>query len=372
MSFIFLAATFSRRPGEQIILYDGHGSVRHLTNNSGVITESYDYDAYGNLLGAVTPQTSLLYAGEMLDNNLQQYYLRARWYNPANGRFNRMDPFAGNNQDPQSLHKYLYAHSNPINYIDPSGHVISFSSIGQLVVQSIRAALSGIRTVGLVGTIRHASNAIVGGMVGWDIYQGLKNGDATLDAGTVGVAISLGNEKSPIGGAVNPEIAIGAGSKHNFGFYIGGGVTTNNALSFAGYVGVAFNTPTCGSYKGLTRSVTLSLNLLPSRWRSLIKEKVEDFLPRLHEAFMARKGDIGQVARNLNPEIVAKASGVLTKGLSKGMSGSSVTFWGGQGNNAFGITFSPGLVSGGRSRNISVSYQYYWLLWPGKGVSFRE
>jgi len=57
----------------------------------------------------------------MYDSYLQHYYLRARWYNPANGRFNRMDPFAGNNQDPQSLHKYLYAHCNPVNAIDPTG-----------------------------------------------------------------------------------------------------------------------------------------------------------------------------------------------------------------------------------------------------------
>jgi hypothetical protein len=38
-----------------------------------------------------------------------------------NGRFNQVDTFAGSPQDPQSLHKYLYAHDNPINRIDPSG-----------------------------------------------------------------------------------------------------------------------------------------------------------------------------------------------------------------------------------------------------------
>jgi hypothetical protein len=32
-----------------------------------------------------------------------------------------MDPFAGSLQDPQSMHKYLYCHANPINNIDPSG-----------------------------------------------------------------------------------------------------------------------------------------------------------------------------------------------------------------------------------------------------------
>ena len=104
-------------------LYDGHGSVRHLADNTGNITESYHFNAYGQTLANSTsnPTSNLLYTGEWFDSEAAQYYLRARWYNPSNGRFNRMDPFAGNNQDPQSLHKYLYAHNNPVNGADPSG-----------------------------------------------------------------------------------------------------------------------------------------------------------------------------------------------------------------------------------------------------------
>ena len=48
-------------------------------------------------------------------------YQGARWYNPANGRFNRLDPFFGNLQDPQSLHKYGYVHGDPIQGMDPTG-----------------------------------------------------------------------------------------------------------------------------------------------------------------------------------------------------------------------------------------------------------
>jgi len=67
------------------------------------------------------PATNLLYAGEQFDVASQMYYNRARWYDTNSGRFNRVDPFTGNNVDPQSLHKYNYAHNNPINGIDPSG-----------------------------------------------------------------------------------------------------------------------------------------------------------------------------------------------------------------------------------------------------------
>jgi hypothetical protein len=41
------------------------------------------------------------------------------------GRFNRLDPFFGNLQDPQSLNKYVYKHSDPIHFGDPSGESLT-------------------------------------------------------------------------------------------------------------------------------------------------------------------------------------------------------------------------------------------------------
>ena len=81
------------------------------------------HDAGGVLLpgGEAAALTSLGYSGEHFDAKAQQQYLRARFYDPANGRFNRLDPFAGNMQDPQSLHKYAYVHGDPIMSVDPTG-----------------------------------------------------------------------------------------------------------------------------------------------------------------------------------------------------------------------------------------------------------
>jgi hypothetical protein len=42
-------------------------------------------------------------------------------YDPTTGRFNRMDPFTGKKEIPQSLHKYAYCQNDPVNNIDPSG-----------------------------------------------------------------------------------------------------------------------------------------------------------------------------------------------------------------------------------------------------------
>jgi RHS repeat-associated protein len=79
-----------------------------------------------------------LYCGEQYDSHLSQYYLRARYYDPANGRFNQLDPFGGNNSDPQSLHKYLYVHNNPVNGIDSSGNEFSIvSTLNNITIQAM-------------------------------------------------------------------------------------------------------------------------------------------------------------------------------------------------------------------------------------------
>ena len=124
----------------EYLLYDGHGSTRQLQKADETILEVYAYDAYGvNLDASTSSLTSLQYAGEHYDADAGHYYNRARWYNPSNGRFNRVDPFSGNNADPQSLHKYLYAHANPVNMVDPSG---LFSIIKVVIVLVVIAIIA--------------------------------------------------------------------------------------------------------------------------------------------------------------------------------------------------------------------------------------
>jgi len=122
-------------------LYDGHGNTRTLLNTSGamVSNQRFDYDAFGNAVG-FTPSTALtqyLYCSEAFDTKLGWMYLRARWYDPKVGRFNRLDPFFGNISDPQSLHKYTYCHGDPVNFTDPSGMAYFFAELGKVAHQLI-------------------------------------------------------------------------------------------------------------------------------------------------------------------------------------------------------------------------------------------
>jgi RHS repeat-associated protein len=102
--------------------YDGLGSVRTLTNSAGAVTDTYDYDAWGNavIVTGSTPNV-YLYRGEQYDRDLNLYYLRARYFDPLTGRFLTKDPEAGSIKVPATFHRYVYAAGDPVNRIDPSG-----------------------------------------------------------------------------------------------------------------------------------------------------------------------------------------------------------------------------------------------------------
>ncbi|MCU7841781.1 MAG: hypothetical protein KZQ94_20695, partial [Candidatus Thiodiazotropha sp. (ex Troendleina suluensis)] len=110
--------------------YDGLGSTRSLTDSLGNLSDTYDYEAFGEVLSHTgSTENSYLFAGEQFDNTLNQYYLRARYYDPSQGRFTQQDTWMGNNYDPVTLHKYLYANADPGNMVDPSGN-FSLGSFG--------------------------------------------------------------------------------------------------------------------------------------------------------------------------------------------------------------------------------------------------
>ncbi len=124
-----------RAGASSFYLYDGLGSTRMLSDDLGSITDEYDYEAFGQVVNqSGTTESSYLFAGEQFDSGLDQYYLRARYYNQASGRFTQMDTWMGINQDPISLHRYLYANTEPANHIDPTGHFTLISTIRAITV----------------------------------------------------------------------------------------------------------------------------------------------------------------------------------------------------------------------------------------------
>ncbi len=96
-------------------LYDGLGSVTDLTDGSGNSVDGYTYDAFGAIRSqSGSSDNYWLFTGEQQDSDEGLYYLRARYYDPATGRFLTHDPVPSGNL-------YSYVANNPVNLTDPTG-----------------------------------------------------------------------------------------------------------------------------------------------------------------------------------------------------------------------------------------------------------
>ena len=177
-------------------LYDGHGTVRALADKDGKITDTYSYDAFGNLISSTgSTANNYLYCGEQYDSTTGLYYLHARYMDTSTGRFISMDTYQGSTADPISLHKYLYANSNPVMYTDPSGYMsladtmTACAVLGTLSGGMINAGMNVLRF--LIGdpttTSKYNSlltafwDGFLNGMV-WGLYAGI----------SIGVFLTLG------------------------------------------------------------------------------------------------------------------------------------------------------------------------------------
>jgi RHS repeat-associated protein len=100
---------------------DHEGSVTHLTNPSGVVIESYRYDAFGaptTISSSGTYNNRFLFTGREYSATFSFYEYRARAYNPTLGRFMSEDPkgFAAGDYN-----LFRYCHNDPEDLTDPTG-----------------------------------------------------------------------------------------------------------------------------------------------------------------------------------------------------------------------------------------------------------
>jgi RHS repeat-associated protein len=101
---------------------DSMGTNVAITNQDGSLQARYEYDAYGNLLTeSGSSESPFGFTGYQKDDDAGLYYANARYYDSETARFLREDPSAGEQNQPMSLHRYLYAYVNPNKYYDPDG-----------------------------------------------------------------------------------------------------------------------------------------------------------------------------------------------------------------------------------------------------------
>ena len=106
------------------------GDILRIYNGAGEACGQYRYDAWGKCvvewdpygIAAVNP---FRYRSYYLDNETELCYLNSRYYDSAVGRF--LSPDSLDYLDPETiggLNLYAYCYNNPVNYYDPSGHIV--------------------------------------------------------------------------------------------------------------------------------------------------------------------------------------------------------------------------------------------------------
>jgi RHS repeat-associated protein len=99
------------------------GSTVNLTGQTGNTQVSYLLDPWGHIKDQIGVSVNRqIFTGQEHDPHTGLIYFGARYYDPGIARFITQDPYLGETSTPPSLHRYLYAYSNPTVYVDLEGY----------------------------------------------------------------------------------------------------------------------------------------------------------------------------------------------------------------------------------------------------------
>jgi len=193
---------------------DGGKSVRAEMTSTGLVTASFRYRAYGAIAqsSGTSAPAYFGYAGQLQD--LSGFvYMRARWYDPATGRFLTRDALRGDPTTPATLNLYDYAAGNPFLLTDPSG-TCPFALCDKMLDLAGRV-VSGVLSIAAVvpyagyyaayrtdSSISEWESSLSGSAATW-VGRALTPVHATLDYGQLGglgIDIAIDALKIVIGG----------------------------------------------------------------------------------------------------------------------------------------------------------------------------
>nr|WP_255609647.1 RHS repeat domain-containing protein [Methylosinus sp. Sm6] len=132
--------------------HDPVNSVTALSGHNGRTGQSLKYTAFGGVQSATGASPSRLKYTGREDDGAGLYYYRARYYDPAIGRFISEDPLGF---DAGDVDFYAYVGNNPVNANDPAGNCPW--CIGALIGGGIDLGLQLISNGGNFSTINYTN-----------------------------------------------------------------------------------------------------------------------------------------------------------------------------------------------------------------------
>ena len=179
-------------------LLDRLGNVLGLTDGAGTLVISYRYDPWGNVIATGGSNTALVnpfrFSGREWDAESGFYFFRARFYDPAVGRFISRDPVFGSLTVPRSLNPYLYVQNNPTNWTDRSGELLPLLAIVVPVAVVGGAIALAVYTINGLGHRAHTE------VEGVEVINLQSKEGKQLAAGLNGVGAAVGIAQQAIPG----------------------------------------------------------------------------------------------------------------------------------------------------------------------------
>jgi RHS repeat-associated protein len=192
-------------------LHDRLGSVRLLIDTSANVENRYIYDPFGELHDSSadyeeTITNPFMFTGQYFDADIDQYYLRARRYDPHLARFTSRDPVFGKFEEPLTLHVYLYCINDPINLIDPAGLWAYYMTGG--LMASMGPSVAGQWGIvwddkGNVGFITIVGGGLGSPYGGGGVSIGITDAEDILQLRGEGGAVGFGVGKGILGGGAD-------------------------------------------------------------------------------------------------------------------------------------------------------------------------
>ncbi|HEY6908475.1 MAG TPA: RHS repeat-associated core domain-containing protein [Myxococcales bacterium] len=279
---------------------DLHSGVRMLFDEAGRVTDTWDYDAFGNTISRTgTTANEFTYRGEQFLQESSLSYNRARFLDLDAGRFLTADPSDVAGEGPLGLNAYLYADASPVDRLDPTGQ---FSMAEVSISISIQATIGAIAGV----TFNGINNYLVG----------KRFLDGAVGAAAFGAAALPISSAFPIVGAALAGLGVVGASNSAWQVFTGNstggqkaaaiflvGVSLYGAYASVGNIAsnglwVNVNYPGTGGLQAKTSNLSIALGKISERVGGM-SEAMEQMPPQQQSGITYAVGIAEDAAGNL-------------------------------------------------------------------------
>lgn len=112
---------------------DERNNVVLVTDQQGRSVAEMTYDPFGAIIAKTGDfESPFGFAGCRMEPEFGLVYMRLRFYDPQLGRFISPDPLSGDLEEPLSTNPYVYVQNRPLDFLDPTGALLSENMTGDL------------------------------------------------------------------------------------------------------------------------------------------------------------------------------------------------------------------------------------------------